>query len=1267
MSKNRALASIALCGMFMIALAASYAFAADKPEWQDPTIVEVNKEPPNAVRVSYPSVEAALKGGPGGMSVWSRSLNGDWKYHWVAKPADRPTEFYKADFDDAKWGTIPVPSNVELQGHGVPIYTNVPYPWGKGNPPHIPADNNPVSSYRTRFEVPADWAGRQVFIRFDGVESAMYVWVNGQKVGYSEGSRTPAEFNITNYLQPGENLLAAEVYRWSDGSYLEDQDFFRLSGIFRDVTLVSKADLEVRDLDVRPQLDADCRDAVLKVTATIHNFTAKTPPVKTECTLLDANGKKVAATTSGADLIPGNGEVPLVSTMPVKQPALWSAEKPNLYALVVTLKNASGRVIEVVPVNVGFRKVEIKGGQMLVNNRDVLIKGVDRHEHDPDRGHAITVDSMLRDIKLMKANNINAVRTSHYPNQPAWYDLCDKYGIYLIDEANIESHGMGFGDESLAKKPEWLTAHMDRTQRMVERDKNHPSVIIWSLGNEAGFGSNFVATSQWIRKRDGSRPIHYERAVSDRVTDIYCPMYPPPEALAKYDDSNPDRPMIMCEYAHAMGNSSGNMWKYWNLIYSRKHLQGGFIWDWVDQGLRKPLPTRYVLPDRGPHHLQAVFDARGEADGIRRGYAEFPAVEALDLTGPLSVEVDVKPLGPTDQGPLLAKGDSAYAIKQSSDAIEFYVYTPSQNGRKSAWVSASAKLPDNWYGQWHRVAGTYDGKALTLYIDGKSAASKACSGRLGTSAYTLGLGRDPENPDRVADAMIREARVYSRALTADEVAHVEQRSADGLVLWADYKDIKADGKWTGPGADRGWFFAYGGDYGLPGTPTDDNFCCNGLVSPDRVPHPGLQEVKRIYQYVQAKPVDLAAGKIEITNWYDFTNLNEIADCTWHVAEDGNNLQGGQIDELDLAPRASKVITVPFKPIAPTPGSEYFLELSFTLKHDMPWASQGHEVAWLQFKLPVAAPAEVMDTASMPPLSIDRQADAVTIATPDKKIAWRFDARTGLLASWRFNGTELIAASLRPHFWRAPIDNDRGNHMPRTLAVWHRAGEHFELRKLDVQQAGPARVRVVVEGSLPTVDSSYSMTWTIFGSGDCIVEGTFVPGSKSLPEMPRFGMQLAVAGDCKDMAWFGPGPEETYSDRNDVRIGMNVGDIADQFFTDYVEPGESGYKVDVRWAAIRGEKVGLLAVGLPTVGFSALPYTTDDLESVKHPFEIQHRDAVTVNIDLGQRGVGGDNSWRALPHPEYRIQPVEQSYRFRLRPFDAVGDCPTLLAKVALPQ
>ncbi len=1035
------------------------------PDWENPEMIGQNKEAAHCTLMPYPDVASALVGtreaSPFHKSLSSATGNGNWKFNWVKKPAERPKDFYKPDYDVNSWKEIPVPSNWELYDYGIPTYTNAAYPFApvNPNPPHIPHDDNPVGSYRTEFAIPSNWKGREVFLHFDGVRSAFYLWINGTKVGYSQGSMTPAEFNITRYLREGKNILAAEVYRYSDGSYLEDQDTWRLSGIYRDVYLFSTPKVHLRDFFVRCDLDEQYRNAVLKVTAKVRNYAEKAAKAHSiVVTLLDVGGNPIGSDPMMSMSIDGIGaDVEVVMEMQgkVSNPLKWTAETPNLYIVLLALKDASGKTIEVEQCNFGFRKVELKGGQLLVNGKAVLFKGVNRHEHDPDHGRAIPLSRMLQDIKLLKQNNINAVRTSHYPDDPKWYEICDKYGLYLIDEANIESHGIGYRpDRTLGNKLEWKKAHMDRTIRMVERDKNHASVIIWSLGNEAGDGTNFKATSAWIHQRDPSRLVHYERCGRRPHTDIVCPMYARIERLVKYASVERKRPLIMCEYAHAMGNSVGNLQDYWDTIEKYKHLQGGYIWDWADQALRK-------------------------------------------------------------------------------------------------------------------------------------------------------------------------------------------KTTGGVEFWA-----------------------YGGDYG--DIPNDDNFLCNGIVQPDRKANPSLYEVKKVYQYIKVEPVDLVNGKVRIRNKYDFLSL-DFADILWELTADGELLQRGELPKMSLSPKKAQDVTVPFSKPELKAGAEYWLKIIFALAEEMLWAERGHVVAWDQFKVPFdVAAIPATDVDGMAELKLKQSGEAVTVTGDDFKIT--IGKKTGAIESFKFKDVELVKKPLIPNFWRVPIDNDKGNDMPNRLSVWRQAGPDRTINEVSVEQLKPEVVRIAVRASLPAGNCDYRSIYTVYGSGDVVVENSLEkPENVNLPNLPRFGMQMAMPGEFNRMVWYGRGPHETYWDRKSgAAVGVYSGQVKD-LIHDYIRPQENGNRTDVRWVVLTNEEgVGLLAVGMPLLSVSAWPYTMWDLEKARHIHELPRRDSITVNLDYKQMGVGGDNSWGAMTHPEYTLPAGPYSYSFRLRPYSqSMGDISTI-ARRALP-
>ncbi len=1051
---NRMIMSFMAVGLIVVVMFPIQLSAA--LEWQDPEIVGVNKVDPHCSLMPFPDTQTALKAARQA-SPFHQSLNGNWKFNWVPKPADRPVDFYKPGFDVSSWKQIPVPSNWQMQGYDIPIYTNVPYPF-PANPPHIPEDRNPVGSYRTEFTVPDDWKDRQVFIVFDGVESAFYLWLNGQKIGYSEDSRTPAEFDLTAYLKSGKNLLAAEVYRWSDASYLEDQDFWRLSGIFRDVYLYSTPKVHVRDFYVRADLDEQYKDAVLKIRAKVHNYDSNTAGDHTvEAVLVNLDGTPVhllGGVSTNTGPLKGGLETVVELEAKVVDPKKWTAETPNLYRVLLTLKDEAGKVVEVQQCAFGFRKVEIKNAQLLVNGVPIYVKGVNRHEHDPVTGHTISEESMILDIKLMKQNNINTVRTCHYPDHPRWYELCDQYGLYLIDEANVESHGMGYGEKSLAKDPTWMKAHLDRNIRMVERDKNHPSVIIWSYGNEAGDGVNFEAVAKWIKENEPTRPRHYERAGLAPHTDIYCPMYARIEHMVSYAKSNPYRPLIQCEYAHAMGNSVGNFQDYWDAIEAHPVLQGGSIWDWVDQGILK-----------------------------------------------------------------------------------------------------------------------YDDK--------------------------------------------------------------------GKLFWA-----------------------YGGDFG--DKPNDDNFCCNGLVQPDRKPNPHLTEVKKVYQNVKVTPVDLFAGKVKVLNKYAFVNL-DFLDIFWELAEDGQIIQKGTLPRLNLAAGKEQELTVPFTKPSLNPGREYWLKVGFTLGDNTLWADKGHLLAWDQFPIPFETKGGIFSSAveviMMPALTVEETPEAIRVGSDDVKVL--VGKRSGAIESYQYKGRELITKPLIPNFWRALTDNDDGNRALDRLGVWKNAGPNRKVNHVRVDQGRGSPVRVVyitAESTLPAGDSNWRNTYIIYGNGDIVVDSSFTPGSK-LPELPRLGLQGAIPKEYDTMTWYGRGPQENYWDRHTgAALGQYSGKVED-LDHDYVKPQENSNRTDVRWVAwTNANGDGLMAVGLPLLSVSSWTYTQDNLDRAMHINNLPREDFITMNLDYKQTGVGGDDSWGAKPHTQYTLWPQSYSYLFCLRPVEKGADLIDLLGR-----
>ena len=558
-----------------------FSAAGGQERWQDPGVFNVNREAPHATYLPFGDRSGALRG-DADLSSFVLSLNGPWRFDWVRRPADAAPDFFRPAFEDAQWDELDVPSNWEMRGYGVRLYREAGVL--AGPPGVVDPEYNPVGSYRRWFDLPVDWEGLQVFLHLGSVGSAVQVWVNGEEVGYSQGSKVPTEFNITPYLQAGPNLVAVRVWRWSDGSYLEDVDFWRLTGMERDVFLFAQPDLHLRDFFARAALDDRFSNGVLSLELDFENLGGASRTVEAVVEILDPQGRTVLRRDVSESVGPNGSErFTLTDTLPQVLP--WTAETPNLYTLLLTtLGEGPFAPTQFVSRRIGFRTVEISDGLLKVNGTAVLLKGVNRHEHSPENGRVMSEEIMLQDIRLMKELNINAVRTSHYPNDPRWLELADEHGIYLIDEAFVESHGTGeHPDTTLANRPEWKGAHLDRLRRMVERDKNHPSVILWSLGNEAGDGENFRDMYRWAKERDPTRPVVYEPADLRDHTDVFFPMYARVHVLRDYAAASRSRPLILCEYAHAMGNSVGNLKDYWDLIYAEPQLQGGFIWDWVDQ------------------------------------------------------------------------------------------------------------------------------------------------------------------------------------------------------------------------------------------------------------------------------------------------------------------------------------------------------------------------------------------------------------------------------------------------------------------------------------------------------------------------------------------------------------------------------------------------------------------------------------------------------------------------------------------------------------
>ncbi|MEV5396958.1 glycoside hydrolase family 2 TIM barrel-domain containing protein [Streptomyces cellulosae] len=1234
------------------------------PEWNDFGVFRLGTEPPHTTLMPYAGVPQALAADRT-RSPYRLDLDGTWKFAYADRPEDRDPDFHRTDTDDRDWDTIPVPSVWQLHGHDFPIYLNITYPYwgpnGRGEepqPPAAPTRYNPVGQYRRTFTVPRDWDGRRVFLHFEGVKSAHYVWINGELVGYDEDSYTPSEYDVTDHLRPGANQIAVEVYRYSDGDWLEDQDMIRLSGIFRSVYLYSTPPVHLRDFKLETPLNDTYTAAELDVTAQVRAYGdgAGGGRYTVETQLYDARGHAVWPRPLQQTVDPGSVEagrdVTVRVSRAVPEPRLWSAEDPYLYTAVLQLRDPSGTVVETLSHRVGIREFALKDGLMRINGRPVSFRGTNRHEMHPARGTALTREDMVRDITIVKRLNMNSVRTSHYPDNPLWYELADEYGLYLVGETNLETHGIR--DRYPGDHPDWTAACVARAQNMVHRDKNHPSVVIWSLGNEAGGGSTFTAMHDWIRSYDTTRVIQYEGDDRPGVSDIRSRMYESPSRVEQRAlDTADTRPYVMIEYSHAMGNSNGNFKKYWDVVRRHDVLQGGWIWDFADQSLHTPVPERTLLTESGPAALRGeILATRGRLDrdtGLS-GITVFERHDSLDLTGSLTLEAWFTPGVPGSHQPIVAKGDTQYALKQTDRRVEFFICSDGQ------WIAVNWTVPDDWSGKEHHAAGVFDADTgtLTLYVDGAARATRTTDRRPTSNTAPLSLASDADNQTREFDGTIRRARVYARALTAAELASDDRGPGDdGVRFWFDAATVRTERK--RPEAKS--FLAYGGDWG--DNPNDGAFVADGIVTADRELGGKAAEVTRVYQAVGAvRTPDGGPGAVTLTNEYLFTNLRAF-EGRWELVADGEVIGRGRVgrDQLDVTPLSQKRVELPVRlPRDPAPGTEFFLQLSFTTRERTPWSEAGFEVARHQLPLDADTPAVVpVPLSRVPALRHETRDQDVRII--GKGFSVTVDRRTGLLTDYEADGTRLLTSGPAPNFWRAPTDNDRGNGQHLRNQTWRDAGARRTVTDVTVRPLGDRAVEIRVTGTLPTtVESAYSTTYTVFGNGEIKVDHTLHPGAANLPYIPEVGSLLFLPRRLGRLHWYGRGPEENHWDRNTgTDVGRWSSTVAEQW-TPYIRPQENGNKTDVRWAALTDRSGrGLLVTGEPLVEINASHFTPEDLSAgVRHDYQLTPRDAVVLRVNHRQMGVGGDNSWGAHTHDEFKLfADRDYAYTYRLRPLTDV--------------
>lgn len=1032
-------------------------------EWEMPELPGYNRVSPRATLYPFERVEDALTL-ERAKTPWFSLLNGEWKFSLVDRPESVGKEVLEPDYDDSAWRMITVPANWTLQGTGdKPMYTNAMMPFDHPHP-FVP-EENPTGVYRTTFSIDDGWKKRRTVIHFAGVESMYYVYVNGEQVGMSKGSRTPAEFDLSEYLVEGENALAVKVIRWSDGSFIEDQDHWWMAGIYRDVYLYSTDDVFIQDLFARGDLDETCTDGQLNIQATIGCVDERLDEYTFEVELYDRDGVKVISLEEpqNCNAIPTGRNVGNYAkedhsnnifdlSMDVPSPAKWTAETPNLYTVIAVLRDNNGKVIETTSTRIGFRRIEIKNKELLINGKAVLIKGVNRHDHDGKTGKTVSRETMIKDIKLLKQFNFNAVRTAHYPNDSMWYDLCDEYGIYVMDEANVEAHAFY---NSVCRDPRYANAFLDRVMRMVHRDKNHACIYQWSLGNESGYGPNHDIAAGFVRGYDKSRLLHFEGACLEvwhqtlpvyepgwgaAVNDTFSPMYPRVEHMVRWAKEVDDpRPYIPCEYSHAMGNSNGSLKEYWHAFKTVHGLQGGYIWDWVDQGLTK-----------------------------------------------------------TDE--------------------------------------------------------------------------------------------------------------------------------HGVEYWA-----------------------YGGDFGEK--IHDFDFCINGLVWPDRTPHPALYEFKKLVQPVEVTAVNLATGRIRIHNEHCFADLTPYR-AQWELLVDGRVVQAGMVGELTAAAGETQEFGLDIHAPQMRKGQECHLNVRITLKEETPWCDAGHEVAWEQFEMPFAGAEEVQRETFE--VTLEQNESQAIIRAGELELV--IDTIAASIDGLNFDGKPLLETQPQLHTWRAGTDNDaiRGwtgqDHKP--FYQWKAAGlcdlKPVERRVEIVRKGNDVVAEFIIINKAGEKTISHIQTVTVNNHAEILVSNK-VEFDKDLPSLARVGIRMELVEGFEALEWFGRGPHENYIDRDaGAALGCYCSTVSNQYVP-YILPQAHGNKTATRWFALENNSTRVLFTADSQFEFSASHYSDEDLFASYHTNELEHKKRLQtmITIDKAQRGVG-TGSCGYQPPPEYCIEPDVYEFGYSIR-------------------
>ncbi|MEI6137991.1 MAG: glycoside hydrolase family 2 TIM barrel-domain containing protein [Mariniphaga sp.] len=1200
------------------------------------------------------------------------SLNGKWKFFYSDTPDGIPQDFYTAKFNDTKWSSIDVPGNWEMKGFGDKLFRNVRAPYnilapkdkssrgfgGKPqqdfNPfgvsvPYVPKEYNPTGAYRMSFNLPANFKGGQTFLRFEKVASASFVWVNGQEVGYNEGAQEPSEYNVSKYLRPGKNTVAVLVLKYSDGYYLEGQDYWRLAGIFDNVWLYSSPNERLFDWQVITDLDAKYADAKLDVKVDVKKYKESAASVFTvKAQLFDSGNKLVTEFSSEKVSLDKLGKTQFSLEKSIINPRKWTSETPNLYTLKMQLLAEDGSIKDRSETRIGFKKTEIRGETFFLNGIPVKVNAQNSHMQHPELGHTMNEETIRKDFEILKQFNFNAVRTSHYPPVTKYLELADEYGLFIIDEAGVESHAT----EYVSTMPEFKEMYKERVRQMVLRDRNHPCILFWSSGNESGEGSNITEVVKEGRKYDPTRYWMYGgNAYSHPAEDIIGPRYPSPMELemqvAVIPDSSDSRPSFMDEYLSVAGNGGGGLDDYWRVIYSHPRTMGGAIWDFVSPGLKES--ARLITdssPNNTPAHLMGnaklvkgvngnVLDLNGHDQWV-----EVYRQNNVEIRGDqLTLTCDVFPRKLVSScGSFITKGNYQFGLQQrGKDSLDFYIYTDKPYILRTG-------LPSNWENNWHKLTGVYDGKALTVFIDGKAIASLAASGKVSNFPFPINIGRNAEEHGQETHVYICDAQLDNVGVFNDAVlpGNFDPKKA---ALWLDFEKE----------SDQGTYFSYG-----IGART------YGSIWPDRRPQPEMWQMKKSVQPISVKLIDVEKGWAEVWNRNNYLDASNYK-THWSLEADGEVVQEGDL-KLQVPAQSKKLIQIPYQKPVLKPGKEYRVTISSSLIKDELWAKAGHEVSWDQLELPWVQKAEELPKEQKTNLDLKQSGNEIAVTGADFK--YTFDRKSGMLKSIQLKGKEMLKSPIKLNVWRAPLANEQDNWNSRAAQSnnWktgfgNQVATEFYSTGLDTLTYYPMSVEckevngkvyvdvreICLTGSSKKKEKKDLYVYGIQSNGfenlySYVIsnDGVINLNHKVIPQgnmplwLPRIGLTLTLGKNLDQVEWYGRGPQENYPDRKTgYKIGIYKTSVK-EMYEPYLIPQDYGLRTDNRWMKITDmEGVGINVKMNELFNFNASNYSTENLTKAMYTYQLKEQDGTTLNLDYATSGVGCTarsifDAYRAMP-------------------------------------